>query len=372
MLTKLCPYCSSPAQAGTCPSCGAALTERDLVVGEAASVVTKSGVSAQQKTKPNPLTDMVEAGINNFPPKDAYKLGIAYYSGLGVEQNYELAYKLFDSAAARGYDGAFFNLGECAREGHGTDMDNETAKFFYLLGADKGDNKCINTLKVRYGILVEGDCLRSEKLGASGNPSDFVKLVDRLYSNVVEVHASSRTGNTGSAGSGAIVTGDYVATNTHVILSSNGYPHENIFVTAGNSERRYAVQVIAYSQNEDVAILAFVGEKPPLVYGERLLMRSALSVKPGEDVFTIGNPNNMGLNVSKGIISRAAERDTMGRMVLRTDMTINNGNSGGPLFDAQGNVVGLMTYTISSNGEKLGDMSFAVVSDTVMELMRKR
>ena len=61
----------------------------------------------------------------------------------------------------------------------------------------------------------------------------------------------------------------------------------------------------------------------------------------------------------------------MGRMVLRTDMTINHGNSGGPLFDSAGNVVGLMTYTVSAGGEKLGDMSFAVISDTVTDIIRK-
>lgn len=372
MLTKLCPYCSSPATAGTCPGCGAALTERDLVTGEVKeTAATSEGVKTQASPKSNPLTDMVKAGISNFPPKDAYKLGIAYYSGLGVEQNYDLAYELFDSAASRGCDSAFFNLGECAREGHGTEADDEKAKFFYLMGADKNDNKCINTLKVRYGIVVEGGCLKSEKLGGSGNPSDFVQLVDKLYSNVVEVHASNRMSVSGSAGSGAIVVGDYVATNAHVILGSDGRPYETVFVTVGDDDRRYAVQVVSYSQNEDIAILAFTGEKPPLVYGERLLMRSALSVKAGEEVFTIGNPNNMGLNVSKGIISRAAERDTMGRVVLRTNMTINHGNSGGPLFDAQGNLLGLMTYTISANGEKLGDMSFAVASDTVKEFIRK-
>ena len=390
MLTKLCPYCMTPAKAGTCPGCNADLSERDLIMGEAPenrfgeqkkkaesvmSISLENGeiVLRTEKAKPkitDPLTEMVRSGVDNFPPKDAYKLGIAYYSGVGVEQDYKLAHDLFLSAVTRGENKAFFNLGECLREGRGAEQDDEKAKFYYLLGADKNDEKCINTLKVRYGIIVDGGCLKSEKLGGTGLSGDFVQLVDKLY-NVVEVHASSRSSYTGSAGSGAIVVGDYVVTNSHVILSSNGYPYENISVQVGDASHRYPVRTVAYVPNEDVAVLAFTGEKPPLAYGERLLMRSALTVKAGEDVFTIGNPNNMGLNVSKGIVSRAAERDNMGRMVLRTDMTINHGNSGGPLFDAAGNVVGLMTYTVSAGGEKLGDMSFAVISDTVTDIIRK-
>ena len=391
MLTKLCPYCMTPAKPGVCAGCNAELTERDLIVGEADEnafgdskkktepVISISLASGEitvksEKAKPkktDPLTDMVRSGIDNFPPKDAYKLGIAYYSGVGVEQDYKLAHDLFYSAASRGENKALFNLGECAREGRGTEQDDEQAKFYYLLGADKSDEKCRNTLKVRYGIVVDGGCLKSEKLGGTGLSGDFVQLVDKLYTNVVEVHASSRSNCTGSAGSGAIVVGDYVVTNSHVILSGNGYPYENISVQVGDAPHRYPVRTVAYVPHEDVAVLAFTGEKPPLVYGERLLMRSALTVKAGEDVFTIGNPNNMGLNVSKGIVSRAAERDNMGRMVLRTDMTINHGNSGGPLFDSAGNVVGLMTYTVSAGGEKLGDMSFAVISDTVTDIIRK-
>ena len=93
MLTKLCPYCMTPAKPGVCAGCNAELTERDLIVGEAdenafgdskkktepvisislanGEITVKSEKAKPKKT--DPLTDMVRSGIDNFPPKDAYK-----------------------------------------------------------------------------------------------------------------------------------------------------------------------------------------------------------------------------------------------------------------------------------------------------------
>ena len=369
----ICPYCRSEASVGTCPGCKAQLTADDLIFGEplAQSTVLNTDFAVtkpESDKKDSKLTELVRAGADSFNPHDAFKLGVAYYSGIGVAADYALAYKLFYSAATRGEKEALFYLGECHRMGKGTEQDDERAKFFYMEGAGKGDGKCASTLKIVYGVSVAGGMFYSDKLGGG----DFVQLVDKLYTNVAEVHASSRLSMTASAGSGAIITGDYVVTNAHVILSSNGYPHENIYICAGNDSRRYEVRTVTFSAAEDIAVLAFTDEKPPLTYGERLFLRSAATAKVGEDVFTIGNPNDMGLNVTKGIVSRAAERDGNGRLVLRTDMTINHGNSGGPLFDAGGNVLGLMTYSISeASGEKLGNMSFAVTSDTILEIMKK-
>ena len=367
----ICPYCRSEASVGTCPSCKAELEAGDLIFGEPLSqstVLNTDFIKKAPEKKDGKLTELVRAGTDSFIPHDAYKLGIAYYSGIGVAADYGLAYKLFYSAATRGEAGALFYLGECHRTGKGTEQDDERAKFYYMEGAVKGDAKCESTLKIVYGVSVAGGMFYSDKLGGG----DFVRLVDKLYTNVAEVHASSRSSSTASAGSGAIITGDYVITNAHVILSSNGQPFENVYICAGDNPRKYEVRTVTYSAAEDIAVLAFTCEKPPMAYGERLFLRSAATAKVGEDVFTIGNPNNMGLNVTKGIVSRAAERDGNGKLVLRTDMTINHGNSGGPLFDAGGNVLGLMTYSISeAGGEKLGDMSFAVTSDTILEIMKK-
>lgn len=374
MITKTCPYCMQPTSAGVCACCGAELTENDLVLGfvqEEPVLLTQPDSPPPQpiKSRPQQLTDTVRASIENFNPETALKLGIAFMSGIGIEADHDLAYKLFHSAATRGNTEAFFYLGECVREGCGVEADEERAKFFYMMGAEKGDEKCVNTLKVRYSISAQGGGMfYSDKLGGG----EFVQLVDRLYSNVVSVHAFSRTSNSGGAGSGAIVTGDYVLTNAHVILSQNGKPYENITVSAGDNPCAYPVKTLAYSPEEDIAVLGFTGERPPMAYGERLLLRPAVTVKAGEDVFTIGNPKDMGLNVTKGIVSRAIERDKQGRLVLRTDMSINPGNSGGPLFDAGGNVVGLMTYSLlSASGETLGDMSFAVTSDTAVQILKK-
>lgn len=166
MTVKVCPYCRTPAQAGTCSGCGAVLRACDLIEGDAPPVVATRVVTPEkeEETKESALTETVRAGIDLFAPADAMKLGVAYTNGLGVVADTELAFALFSSAAVRGEMKALYHLAECYRLGRGTEQDDEKAKFFYLLGAEKGDEKCVGTLQVHYGVRCAGGFFRSDNL----------------------------------------------------------------------------------------------------------------------------------------------------------------------------------------------------------------
>lgn len=221
-----------------------------------------------------------------------------------------------------------------------------------------------NALKLSYGTQFTGGSGSSTFLGVP-----FTEMVDKLFTNVVRVAAD--TGNGTGWGAGGIVTGNYVVTNAHVILDGSNVPHKRLIVYPGNDGTGYEVKAWKVNAHEDVAVLTFAGAAPTSVYGDRLWMRASSDVKAGEDIFTIGNPLAMGLNVTRGTVSRAQERDEQGRKVLRTDMSINHGNSGGPLFDMGGNLLGLMTYIRDDGNHRAGGMSWAVTSDTIREIINQ-
>ena len=113
------------------------------------------------------------------------------------------------------------------------------------------------------------------------------------------------------------------------------------------SGERLAAKVIGTDQNTDIAVLKVVSDVPlPFVgFGDSNVSRV------GDWVLAIGNPLGQGFSVSAGIIS-ARERSLRGTYddYIQTDAAINKGNSGGPLFNMDGDVIGVNTAIISPTG----------------------
>jgi len=164
-----------------------------------------------------------------------------------------------------------------------------------------------------------------------------------------------------SLGSGFIVSADgYVVTNNHVITAEGKGEVESISVTLPNGDY-YPAKLIGRDAASDLAVLKIVTPKPlPFVkFGD------SRNARVGDWVIAIGNPFGLGGTVTAGIISAVYRNTGSGSAYdryLQTDAAINRGNSGGPMFDMKGNVIGINNAIYSPNGGSIG-IGFAIPAD---------
>src|ERR1700756_2163554 len=162
---------------------------------------------------------------------------------------------------------------------------------------------------------------------------------------------------TNSLGSGFIIdTSGIVVTNNHVIADADEI---NVIMNDGTKVK---AEIVGVDKKTDLAVLKF---KPPkqltaVKFGDSDRLRL------GDWVIAIGNPFSLGGTVTAGIVS-AKNRDISSgpyESYIQTDAAINRGNSGGPLFNLDGEVIGVNTLIISPSGGSIG-IGFAVPSKTV-------
>ena len=163
---------------------------------------------------------------------------------------------------------------------------------------------------------------------------------------------------TNSLGSGFIVdTAGIVVTNNHVIADADEI---NVVMNDGT---KFKAELVGVDKKTDLAVLKFKPTKPLVAvkFGDSDKLRL------GEWVIAIGNPFSLGGSVTAGIVS-ARNRDISSGPYdnyIQTDAAINRGNSGGPLFNLEGEVIGVNTLIISPSGGSIG-IGFAVPSKTVV------
>jgi serine protease Do len=166
-----------------------------------------------------------------------------------------------------------------------------------------------------------------------------------------------------SLGSGFIIDpSGIVVTNNHVISEA-----DEITVILNDGSRLKA-EIIGRDQKTDLALLRVKPDKPlkAVTFGDSDKLRL------GEWVIAIGNPFSLGGTVTAGIVS-ARNRDINSGPYdnyIQTDAAINRGNSGGPLFNLDGEVVGVNTAIISPSGGSIG-IGFAVPSKTAMPVIEQ-
>jgi serine protease Do len=166
-----------------------------------------------------------------------------------------------------------------------------------------------------------------------------------------------------SLGSGFIIdTAGIVVTNNHVIAEADEI---NVILTDGS---RLKAEVVGRDQKTDLAVLRVKPTKPL----KAVKFADSDKVRLGEWVVAIGNPFSLGGTVTAGIVS-ARNRDINSGPYdnyIQTDAAINRGNSGGPLFNLDGEVVGVNTAIISPSGGSIG-IGFAVPSKTVQQVVNQ-
>lgn len=155
-------------------------------------------------------------------------------------------------------------------------------------------------------------------------------------------------------GSGFIVSKDgYILTNRHVVADATE-------VTVRLIDRReFKAKVIGMDENTDVAVIKIDGHDLPTVK-----IGDPSQLKPGQWVVAIGSPFGMANSVTAGIVSATLRELPQEQWVpfIQTDVAVNPGNSGGPLFNLNGEVVGINSQIFSQSGGYMG-LSFAIPID---------
>jgi putative serine protease PepD len=214
------------------------------------------------------------------------------------------------------------------------------------------------------------------------------QIYERSSSGVVEVLATFSQAQSGNPyepaapsssqalGTGFLVSEDgYILTNAHVVASS-GVTADTVKVVFkdGASEMTTVdAAVVGVDETSDVALLKVDPAKSPDL--KPLTLGDSAAVQPGEAVVAIGNPLGFDFSVTSGIVS-AVHRNLQspnGSVIpngIQTDAAINSGNSGGPLFDSAGNVIGINEQIASESGGNQG-LGFAVPINTAKRVMEQ-
>src|SRR6266403_995583 len=197
--------------------------------------------------------------------------------------------------------------------------------------------------------------------------SPFEEFFDDFFKNRRGPGGNSKGGDRGtdlqprktnSLGSGFIIdTSGIVVTNNHVIADADEI---NVIMNDGT---KIKAEIVGIDKKTDLAVLKF----KPLRTLTAVKFGDSDKLRLGDWVVAIGNPFSLGGTVTAGIVS-AKNRDISSGpydSYIQTDAAINRGNSGGPLFNLDGEVVGVNTLIISPSGGSIG-IGFAVPSKTVV------
>lgn len=166
-------------------------------------------------------------------------------------------------------------------------------------------------------------------------------------------------------GSGFVISEDgYIVTNNHVIAKADEILIE-FFPGDGQPARELPAKVVGTDENTDIALLK-VEADGPLKY---VKFGNSDTARVGDWVMAMGNPLGQGFSVSAGIVS-ARNRALSGSYddYIQTDAAINRGNSGGPLFNMDGEVIGVNTAILSPNGGSIG-IGFSMASNVVTKVV---
>ena len=233
---------------------------------------------------------------------------------------------------------------------------------------------------------------------SAGAPMSFADLTEQLQPAVVNISTTQRVrvannnpfagtpfdglfgnrqgGNGGgeqtreaqSLGSGFIISADgYIVTNNHVVAPGNRNATIESITVIMPDRTEYVAELVGRDAASDIAVLKIKASKPlPFVkFGD------STSARVGDWVIAIGNPFGLGGTVTTGILSAIHRNTGQGGAYdrfLQTDASINRGNSGGPMFDLNGNVIGINNAIISPTGGNVG-IGFAIPAEVAAPIV---
>jgi serine protease Do len=207
------------------------------------------------------------------------------------------------------------------------------------------------------------------RAGPGGDDDEMQELFRRFFGGQMAPRGGGRRGGPAptppqgeeqvqrGVGSGFIISDDgYVLTNAHVVEGA-----DEVIVTF-TDRREFKAKVLGADKRSDVALLKVDARNLP-----SLRMGDSNKIRVGEWVIAIGSPFNLENTVTAGIISAKA-RDTGEYLpLIQSDVAVNPGNSGGPLINMRGEVIGINSQIATLSGAYNG-ISFAVPIDEVMRV----
>lgn len=205
----------------------------------------------------------------------------------------------------------------------------------------------------------------AKKGGPGGRPPQIPKGLpfEKFFKDFFDDNKeNNRAQRVSSLGSGFVIDPNgLIVTNNHVIKGA-----DEIFINFVDGSKLKVDKVIGVDSKTDLALLKVTPKKPltAVPFGK------SSTARVGDWVMAIGNPFGLGGTVTVGIVS-AKDRDINSGPYdefIQTDAAINRGNSGGPLFNMKGEVIGVNTAIISPSGGSIG-IGFSVPSDTVVNVV---
>ena len=273
------------------------------------------------------------------------ELGGMYISGYGVSKDYKEAVKWYRLAAEQGYAVAQINLGAMYKDGQGVPKDYVLAHMWLNIAASKGIENAVDGRDLLEKRMSLTQIVEAQQLARNWKPKSSS---DRI--RTAESSPPQRSTPQPPKSSGAIATGtgflfgsqDYIVTNYHVVKGTSA-----VKVKFTNDEMIDAT-VVARDTRNDIAVLKL--NKSPSFQSREMKFGDSSMVRMGDKVFTIGYPHigTMGINpkYTEGVIS-AVTGIKDNPTVFQTTVPIQPGNSGGPLFNEKGEVIGLTTSSLS-------------------------
>lgn len=234
--------------------------------------------------------------------------------------------------------------------------DDDDSKYELMLNdaLESGLHTLMSSDKFREAVKIsvnnEIDILPNFEIQRS---SKFVTSLQEAVSASVTI--TTKNGH----GSGFLISEDgYLITNYHVVADS-----ANLEVVL-NDGTKYKARLIQYNKDVDLALLKI--EKNGFI---PFSIMESESVSIGKDIFVIGTPTAQDLSqtISKGIIS-SIRKQSNGSKIIQTDASINRGNSGGPLVDKNGNLLGVVNAKLIGVGVE--GISFAIPASTIVNALK--
>ncbi|MCE9633237.1 MAG: DegQ family serine endoprotease [Methylophilales bacterium] len=200
--------------------------------------------------------------------------------------------------------------------------------------------------------------------GFNGVPLPFPEgsPFNELFKNFPQQQGGGQDYQTQSLGSGFIVSSDgYILTNAHVVNDA-----DEIIVKL-TDKREFKAKLIGIDRRSDVAVVKVEATNLP-----KVTVGDPDALKVGEWVVAIGSPFGLENTVTAGIVSAKGRALPQENYVpfIQTDAAVNPGNSGGPLFNMKGEVIGINSQIFSRSGGYMG-LSFAIPIDVAMDVQNQ-
>ena len=218
----------------------------------------------------------------------------------------------------------------------------------------------------------------------SGDNVISKEVINRVRNSCLRIHSAF------GAGSGFVTHDRLIVTNAHVVTEVEG---NQVYITDDlkamfftNENKKYALKLIGYDIVQDVAVLKFLDYNKPI---DELVLADSDKVELGDRVFTIGNPLDYGFTYTEGSVACPYRKSPVPGKddQLQLSMVINHGNSGGPVFNTKGEVIGIVTFSMPVDERKeimigediipivttdsMKDMPFCVTAHTISQVIAR-